>query len=289
MIPPDNRILRAYRHFIAELSKIYDEREAGNMVVEMFHHELNCSKADILTNPDRRLNESELVRLVRFRDRLLQNEPLQYITGHTEFCGVQLLVSPAVLIPRPETEELVNWIVETTQGNNEVWDMGTGSGCIALGLKKRCPHWNITGFDVSSQALAIAAKNGEVNQLEVNWREADLLADAWPETLSQPHIIVSNPPYIAPHELASLNLNVTRYEPHLALFTPGDDVLIFYKKIINLALDRLAPGGFLFFECHENHVSEVEMLLNKELWTSIEQRTDMQGKPRMLKAELRQT
>jgi release factor glutamine methyltransferase len=223
--------------------------------------------------------------------RIAKKEPLQYVLGKAYFFGMDLHVSPAVLIPRPETEELVRWILETIRPNNysalegqiapndhSVLDIGTGSGAIALALKKAQPNWSVCGVDVSKEALQVARRNSTELQLEVEWKEVDILEGNLPE--GNWNTIVSNPPYITVSEGSEMRPSVVEHEPHLALFVPENDPLLFYRRILELA-NKCETVNQVFFEIHENYSNEILALGESMGWKG-ELKKDLQGKERML-------
>ncbi len=223
-------------------------------------------------------------------DRLLHFEPVQYIFGHTLWNGLDLKVTPATLIPRPETAELVEEIikseVESQKSKVRVLDIGTGSGCIAIALKKRRPEWEVTGIDISAEAIGVARENAARNNVEVNFLVADILSDEIEGNDQIVHdqmvnIVVSNPPYIRESEKSSMKPNVLNYEPSSALFVPDDDPLRFYRRIASLRL-----GRYLFFEINENLSDETGDLLRSLGYTDIRLSHDIYGKPRIIQAQL---
>jgi release factor glutamine methyltransferase len=229
--------------------------------------------------------------------RIANKEPLQYVLGKAYFFGMYLHDSPAVLIPRPETEELVRWILETIRPNNysaiegqiapnkpnnhsvhSVLDIGTGSGAIALALKKSQPSWNVSGCDVSKEALQIASKNSKEFQLEVEWKEVDILSQDFPE--GNWNIVVYNPPYIPVSEGSEMRPSVVEHEPHLALFVPENDPLLFYRRILELS-NNCKTVQQVFFEIHENYAAET-LALGESLGWKGELKKDLQGKNRFI-------
>lgn len=222
-------------------------------------------------------------------DRLAAGEPLQYIFGEAEFAGKIFHVSPAVLIPRPETEELVRLAVELPAcRHGKILDIGTGSGCIAVCISAECPEAEVWGLDISAEALAVAAQNARANQVRVNWLQADILSEKATEELLPEgwDLIVSNPPYILDKEKADMQQHVLAYEPHLALFVPDDDPLRFYRAIARLGRKKLKPGGFLLFEINEQCGQAMSDLLAGEQYRDIQIIQDLYGKERMVKARL---
>lgn len=216
--------------------------------------------------------------------RLKTQEPIQYILGTTWFGPLKLLVNPDVLIPRPETEELVRWILEEhpTQTSLQVLDLGTGSGCIPLLLKYYRPNWKVCGADVSEKALNTARENASVHHLAVEWILLDMHQKSWPLTI-QPDIVVSNPPYIIPSEKSSMKKNVLDFEPELALFVPEEDPGLYYRKIAtHFAHQEARPT--LYFETGAQHHESIIQLL-QHLGYSTQSRQDMYGHPRMIQAK----
>ncbi len=282
MNPANNSIAAVFEFLKAELIPVYGEREAQSMAYQVMHSAFNVSRLDLITKADQKLSESQIVTSFKHRDQLLRGEPLQYILGSTMFYDLEIKVAPGVLIPRPETEELVAWFLSEAQGNEEVWDIGTGSGCIALAIKKDKPSANVLASDSQNEALQIAKDNGQGLKLDVEFILHDILTDL-PPKMSFTRII-SNPPYILQAESKSMPQNVLDHEPHAALFTTTNDPLQFYRKITEVANDLLVPGGKLYFECHEEHALKVYEMVVEMGMVKIELRTDMQGKQRMLRA-----
>lgn len=220
--------------------------------------------------------------------KLSENVPFQYILGFENFYGYDFIVNENVLIPRPETEELVEWISQTLEGNStaHILDIGTGSGCIPITLNKLLPNINIEAVDISAKALETAKQNNLKNNTKVVFLQLDILNEnAW-NFESKFEVIVSNPPYIPNKEKALMQANVIDFEPHLALFVEDDDALIFYEKIADFSLKYLASNGFLFFECNEFNAQDVKEMLSSKGYVQIELRKDMSGKERMIKASL---
>jgi len=223
--------------------------------------------------------------------RLKKGEPLQHILGYAEFCELELRVSPDVLVPRPETEELVHWILELLRNADPVksrapliCDIGTGSGCIALALKKELPDSLIMGTDISPEAIEMARENAARHYLDVHFLVHDILSQQWPEEYTSPDIIVSNPPYIPLRERQNLEIRVSEFEPEMALFVPDDDPLLYYKVIAQKAYMQLKTNGNLFFEIHESFAEQVSSLIDGEGFSSIDIKKDINGKDRMLSA-----
>ena len=222
-------------------------------------------------------------KLDEIQTRLLANEPVQYILGQADFYGLKFEVNPAVLIPRPETEELVYWILETISISNvPILDIRTGSGCIPITLKKKLPNAAISGVDISEKALAVAKTNALKNQVAVNFAKIDILNKKDWAKLPKFDIIVSNPPYIPFEEIKLMPPQVTDFEPNLALFVSNADPLIFYQTIAEFALEKLNQNGQLFFECNEFNAQKVVDLLRDLNFQKVDLQKDMEGKERMI-------
>jgi release factor glutamine methyltransferase len=229
---------------------------------------------------------------------LQQEKPIQYITGETWFYGLRFQVNENTLIPRPETEELVEWIIESQKSNVQsqtlaILDIGTGTGCIPISLKTNILQANVSAIDVSEHALEVAKRNAELNKVEINFIQANILEVQDLSQLSTPNsqlrtnfdIIVSNPPYVRNLEKQEIKKNVLDYEPHLALFVEDTDALLFYRKIAQLALKNLSPNGLLFFEINQYLGNETVELLKKLGFKNIELKKDLYGNDRMIKCE----
>ena len=215
-------------------------------------------------------------------ERLQQHEPIQYILSYSDFCGLRFKVTPATLIPRPETSELVEWIAEEAIGKEKILDIGTGSGCIAVSLAHRIPQATVSAWDISPEALAVATENCKANSCLVTFEQVDILA--YQPTCEMFDIIVSNPPYIKEVEKEQMEANVLDWEPHTALFVPDNDPLLFYHTIAQKGLTLLKPGGRLYFEINRAHGRETMEMLTALGYTSIELRKDFADNDRMIKA-----
>jgi release factor glutamine methyltransferase len=281
-ILPNNKIGTLKEFSLQRVGEVCDARESRNIVNELFRHYLNLSSADLIVKANDAISESQMLLVYKAVKRIANKEPLQYVLGKAYFFGMDLHVSPAVLIPRPETEELVRWILEQIKPNNHsvhsVLDIGTGSGAIALALKKAQPTWNVSGCDVSKEALQIASKNSKEFQLEVEWKEVDILSQNFPK--GNWNIIVSNPPYIPFSEGSEMRPSVVEHEPHLALFVPENDPLLFYRRILELA-NKCETVNQVFFEIHENYATETLALGESMGWKG-ELKKDLQGKNRFI-------
>jgi release factor glutamine methyltransferase len=290
-ILPNNKIGTLKEFALQRIGEVYEAREARNVVNELFRHYLNLSAADMVVKANDTVSESQMLLIYKAAKRIAQHEPLQYVLGSSYFFGMDLYVNNSVLIPRPETEELVRWIIETIKPNNysaieghyepnnhSVLDIGTGSGAIALALKKAQPHWSVCGVDVSKEALQVARRNSTELQLEVEWKEVDILSQNLP--VGNWNTIVSNPPYIPVSEGSEMRTSVVQHEPHLALFVPESNPLLFYRRILELS-NNCKTVQQVFFEIHENYANETLALGDSMGWKG-ELNKDLQGKPRML-------
>lgn len=272
--------------FLKELSSLYDEKEIESffyIILEQFH---NKKRIDLALNPEMEMDALQLLRWETVLSELKKEKPIQYILGETEFYGLRFLVNENTLIPRPETEELVEWIIESTNyelqiTNLKIVDIGTGSGCIAISLAKNFLNAEVSAVDVSEKALATANKNADINEVEVNFILKNILETE--DLENQFDVIVSNPPYVRNLEKAEIKPNVLEFEPHLALFVDDNDALLFYRKIAQLALKNLSENGKLFFEINQYLGKETVDLLENLGFKNIELKKDIYGNDRMIK------
>lgn len=277
-----------FKKFKKELLGLYDSNEIEALTLMVINEISRLSKAQIKAFPETKIASGAGEKLSGILQRLQTGEPIQYILGHTEFYGLPFKVNPSVLIPRPETEELVEWIL-TSIGSpglaaGNILDIGTGSGCIAISLKANLPGAQVSAIDISTKTLKTARQNADLNNVKVNFIEADIL-NIKSETANQKFdIIVSNPPYVTQYDKAQMHTNVTDFEPHTALFVPENDPLLFYDAIADYALSNLNTNGLLFFEINENLGEQTVELLNGKGFKNIELRKDMSGRDRMVKA-----
>lgn len=250
---------------------------------------LGCSRAQLFVRAAQPVSAADVERLNAMLAQRLARVPLQYILGHAEFYGLRLRVTPAVLIPRPETEQVVETALRLLEGTPvpRVLDVGTGSGCIALALKHERPAAEVCACDVSPEALAVARQNGAALALSVTWLQADALAPDFPRQVRGPFdLLISNPPYIERAEAATLEPEVRDHEPHRALFTDGD-ALRFYRAIGHHAQTLLLPGGWLVFETHADHGAEVADWLRSASFAPVHLQDDFAGLPRIVAARWR--
>ena len=253
----------------AKLTPRYGAKEASWMVRIIFEDVKGYSQVDMALHGDRPLGEATQARINDIVARLLRNEPLQYILGHTRFYGMDFKVSPAVLIPRPETEELIDMIVKENSRSSDlrILDLGTGSGCIAIALARNLPFSRVSAIDISADALKIAQSNARSLKVAVDFNKGDILTMQLPDNSLD--IIVSNPPYVTESERASMSPNVLDYEPMTALFVPDNDPLRFYNAIIATAINALMPGGRLYFELNPLHAATLARRMTSAGWDNV--------------------
>lgn len=280
--------IRDYRaYFIQELTPICSAEEAESFFYIILEDLQQLKRVDLALNPDLSLSEEQLNQWNAYLVQLKLGIPVQYVLGKTNFFGLDFEVNPAVLIPRPETEELVDWIIESQKENSKdqnlrIIDIGTGSGCIAISLAKNIPHAQVMALDVSVAALATAQKNSQNNKVDVVFKNQNILETN--DLQEQFDVIVSNPPYVRNLEKVEIKKNVLDYEPHLALFVENDNALIFYRKIAELAQKNLKSNGFLFFEINQYLGSEMIGLLQDMGFKNIILKKDIYGNDRMVAA-----
>lgn len=277
--------IRDYRnHFISELTALYGKDEAESffyITLEDFH---GLKRADLALRPDMVFSEDELSQWNFVLSQLKKEIPIQYIIGKAHFFGLEFEVNDNVLIPRPETEELVEWILSQNLNSPKILDIGTGSGCIAVSLAKNLPNGKVSAIDVSRAALSVAKKNALHNDVTINFIHKDILTT---EDLGETYdVIVSNPPYVRHLEKAEIRKNVLEHEPHLALFVEDSDALLFYKKIADLALKNLSEKGKLFFEINQYLAKETMDMLEEKGFSFLELRKDIYGNDRMILAKI---
>jgi release factor glutamine methyltransferase len=273
--------------FLNELSSIYPDTEVLSFVTYSAKYILGFSRTDMVLRKEEELDKEKVYLFSGIVQKLKAEYPIQYIIGETEFFGLPFYVEPGVLIPRPETEELVDWIIRNN--NNEkpsILDIGTGSGCIAVSLKKNIPGCRVTAMDISEKALEVAGKNAERNGTIIDFLKLDVLNFVDNEYLKKFDIIVSNPPYIRESEKLQMKQNVLRYEPAEALFVPDSEPLRFYEAIAGLSADHLYEGAYLYFEINEHLSALVSEMLVKKGFSDVVIRKDIHEKFRMLRCTL---
>lgn len=277
--------------FVSSLISVYSKEEVESFFFMLSESWLELSRLDVTLNANSEIFPKQKVRFQEAISRLLVHEPIQYIIGYTEFYGLQIGVSPHTLIPRPETEELVDWILKeqqshTNQSPKRILDIGTGSGCIAIALAKHLQGAEIAGLDISEEALNIAKQNAVINHVEVFFFRQDILKQSkLQETYD---IIVSNPPYVRNLEKELMKANVLKYEPLTALFVPDEDPLVFYRIIGKMAMEHLAIGGHLFLEINEYLGKGMVELLKHLGFSNINMVKDFRTKDRFIKCTKRE-
>ncbi|WBX74891.1 peptide chain release factor N(5)-glutamine methyltransferase [Tenacibaculum ovolyticum] len=303
--------LKQYKiYFTEQLSSIYPQTEIDTFFYYLIEEYLSLQRIDLIMQPDFEITSEKELLFNNAVKRLQKEEPIQYIIGNTEFYGFPFLVNENTLIPRPETEELVEWILNEVNSveKTNILDIGTGTGCIPISLKKNLPNANISAIDVSKNALKTATENAKLNNVTINFIEQDILkttslnviesktelfstekestSPKTPRNDVKFDVIVSNPPYVRELEKSEIKNNVLENEPHLALFVEDGNPLIFYDKIADLAKNHLTKNGYLFFEINQYLGKETVDMLKDKGFTNIELRKDFSGNDRMIKASL---
>jgi len=277
-----DKIKDVERFFSEELDSFYIKEEIKSFVLLLLSHLRGYERKDIIINEDDLLSKEEIFYLKDALLRLKESEPIQYIIGYTEFYEFKIFTDKRALIPRPETEEMVSLILSENQDVGSILDIGTGSGCIPISLKKNLPNAKVVAWDISEDALALANKNADYNKVDIKFEKVDVLSA---ETSNEKYdVIVSNPPYVTPIDKELMQKNVLEYEPHLALFVEMDNPLIFYKKIAVLGSKMLNDKGNLYFEINENYGNETLQLLREIGYTSLKVIKDLSGRDRMVRA-----
>lgn len=281
-----NKIQSIKKFYKTELQDSYDAGEIEEFVFLSFNHFLGLSKTQLSLIDDETINESELLKFSNVVKRLKQKEPIQYILERAWFYNLPFKVNKHVLIPRPETEELVQWIIDTTKNQPEkIIDIGTGSGCIAITLKNKLTNSTIHALDISAAAIEVAKENATDNNAVIHFITADILSEEIQSLTTKYDIIVSNPPYIMESEKSSMDTTVLDFEPHTALFVNNPDPILFYKAIIGFANKNLNKGGQLYFEINPTQVTTIQHELESNHFTNIEIKKDITQKERMIKAD----
>ena len=302
MKTPSNSVRDCRKYYASQLEPIYGSDEANALIMILLKHYFNIDRVRIALEPELRLSESEMLTLHFAVKELLKNHPIQYVLGETEFCGLRFFVNESVLIPRPETQELVEKLavssyqfssfrpkrsgVEKSPANVSILDIGTGSGCIAISLAKLIPNSDVTAVDVSEKALEVAKKNAEANGVIVHFVHDDILQPTIAELIdNQFDIIVSNPPYVCECEKSEMRANVLDHEPSSALFVPDSDPLVFYRKILEFAQKALKPDGQIWFEINEKFGKETAELCHSKGFKNVEIIKDFREKERIVRAQ----
>ena len=280
-------------YFIDSVSELYPSEEVQSFFNLLSEKHLGMSRIEIALNSDKSISEATISKFNSVIQRLKNSEPIQYILGETEFFGLPFKVDENVLIPRPETEELVSWVLESVPPlkgarGMSILDIGTGSGCIAISLASKLPNAKVSALDISKGALEVAKQNAKLNKVEVNFMKVDILnSNTWNLVFKdlEFNCIVSNPPYVRELEKELMESNVVKYEPETALFVKDEDPLLFYRKIAQFGKLYLKPNGLLFFEINE-YLGELMLeLLKEEGYSEIEIKKDIFGKDRMIKCK----
>jgi release factor glutamine methyltransferase len=281
-----------YNELWRQLAQIYDEGEAKAIARMTYEECFGLTLSDIYLGKDTQLSADCQTELEEIAKRLMQGEPVQYVLARADFCGRTFMVNKHVLIPRPETEGLCQWIKNTQKEPSllcTLLDIGTGSGCIAITLAAEMPEAEVTAWDISAEALIVACENAKRTHVHVSFEQVDILhlPSSVIHLTSAFELIVSNPPYICNKERTTMEANVLEHEPHTALFVPDDDPLLFYRAIAQYASTALKPGGWLYFEINPLYAKPLRDMLNMMLYHDIEIKEDQYGKQRMIRAKKR--
>ena len=272
-----------FSNYTTALQALYSKGEASAITHIIFNHFAGLSKSQLAVSGDKIPDTATAAALQESLEKLLNHIPVQYITGEAWFYNLKFRVNDQVLIPRPETEELVQEVVNYLKGTQgkTILDIGTGSGCIPISIKKNVADAEIISIDISVGALQTAAENAAENNVAIDFREMNFLDEETYHSLPVFDVIISNPPYIRENDKDSLDKNVILHEPHLALFVTQNDPLLFYRKTFSFAKEHLAEKGKIFLEVHEDHAKETAAIYNEENYLT-EIKKDMQGKERMV-------
>jgi release factor glutamine methyltransferase len=280
---------QAYHQLQSDLLAIYDNREAGVIADWIMEEITTWTKSQRIIHQDYHLSLEQETKFLNFKSEILEGKPLQYVLGYSWFKGHRFAVNEHVLIPRPETEELVDSIIHYTKTIQEkskipfrAIDIGTGSGCIAISLQSQFPEWEVWAIDKSTSALALATQNALQLNVKINFKELDILRDTNDEQLPSFNLIVSNPPYIPHEDKNEMTTQVLDHEPHMALFVTNNDPLQFYKAIITFSEQHLIRGGTLWFETHMSYADEVAALMRVHEYEEVKIQKDFQGKDRIV-------
>ncbi|HLN74862.1 MAG TPA: peptide chain release factor N(5)-glutamine methyltransferase [Prolixibacteraceae bacterium] len=276
---------RAVAFLRKELAGIFPSQEIESLIFLIFEKVKGYSRTQFLLSKEKELSDEELLEINNIVARLKKHEPIQYILGTTEFYGLPFYTVPGVLIPRPETEELVQWIIEENQpGSASILDICTGSGCIAVALKKNIPQAHVQAVDISPVCIATAIRNAQLNATDITVAEYDILKQIPKVAFPMFDIIVSNPPYVRESEKGMMEKNVLEYEPALALFVSDKEPLLFYERIADFSLKHLHPNGRLYFEINEALGKQCMEMLHGKGFLQIMLKKDLNGKDRMIRA-----
>lgn len=281
---PTNKLSAVKQYFLEELSD-FEQSEVETYFSIICETWFGLSKTDRMINPDKPLSESEILKVLYGIKDLKNHRPIQYLVGKAWFYGLEIGVEEGCLIPRPETEELVDWVIQEEKQAGSILDIGTGSGCIPLAIKSKLIKAQVSAYDISEAALSIAKSNAESLALDIEFKQVDILNWEEGDITSEFDVVVSNPPYIPNSDKPLMANNVLDYEPGLALFVANESPIIFYEKIADFGLSNLKRLGSLYFEIHEAYGTEVIEMLSNKSYMNIELRKDLQGKDRMIRAQ----
>ena len=276
----------AYNYIKQAINGQYPDTEASAIAKAILTDVFQLSTTDLYASKDMNFSTNQAEKLEVIITRLRANEPLQYILGNCYFCGLDFHVEPGVLIPRPETAELVEWIISDCNSSDSpirILDIGTGSGCISISLAKNLPQSEVHAWDISEDAIRIASDNANRLNANVRFRQTDVLGQIPTNTMM--NVIVSNPPYITEAERTDMDANVTDWEPDTALFVPDNTPLLFYERIADIGKQILTPDGTIYFEINQRFGTETVDMLRKKGYRNVELRKDLSGNDRMIKAE----
>ncbi len=277
-------IKEVIRYIKNALNKIYPEPEIDSLIDIIMDHAVKLKKTDLLINREQTITHQQLKKIENITKQLKKQKPIQQILGETEFYNITLKIEPHILIPRQETEELVDWIIKDSAHQRiKILDVGTGSGCIAIALAKNLPLASVTALDYKQKIIDTARKNAQLNDVNIRFICSDILNEALPDETYD--LIVSNPPYVRSSEKKYMKRNVLDFEPNESLFVKDHDPLIFYRKIIQLVRENLTNKGFVYFEINENLGEEMVRLMKEHKLRNICLKKDLNNKDRMIKAQ----
>ncbi len=282
-----NTIAQIFSELVHELETLYEPQEATSIMQTIMRRKIGITRLDLALKRDQPMKEKDFEQLMTISEQLLQGAPMQYLLGQVDFLGCTIRLNRDVLIPRPETEELTKMVIDETKGRTDLRmvDIGTGSGCIAVALARHLPDNDICALDISQKSLELARINAISNMVTVDFQNCNILIEEYWKRLPDYDVIVSNPPYILEKEKSTMHINVVNYEPHIALFVPNDEPLLFYDKISAMATKRLRKGGRIYFEVNEAYGREVGKLLKSRGFEKVKLLKDLSGKDRFVKAE----
>ena len=277
----NNSLASLRQYFSDKLKEKYEATEVDSFFFMAMEHFLGKSRLSYMQDPEQSVSESDILRFRSLSKELMKNRPIQYILGETEFMGLKLKVREGVLIPRPETEEIMADVFEKVKDAKLIYDLCSGSGCMGLSTKSKWPASRVIGIEKSDTAISIAKENARLNKLDLEFHKGDILKGI--KSMESCDLILSNPPYVTESEKRQMQANVLDHEPHMALFVPDEDPLIFYKSIVKIAVDKLVPGGWLFMEINEKFGKEMEALcLELGLKDELSINQDLNGKDRWI-------